>query len=51
MASGSIYELKSQLILAKDLQYISTDEFSRVAEQANCAHKLLHGLLKVHKKA
>lgn len=51
MASGSLYELKSQLILAKDLQYINSEDFQLIAEQANTAHKLLHGLLKAHKKA
>lgn len=50
MASGSIYEIKSQLLLAKDLNYLDDDSFKEIAAQANTAHKLLHGLLKAHKK-
>ncbi len=49
MASGSIYEVKSQLILTKDLAYITIEHFQAIANQANTAHKLLHGLLRAHK--
>ncbi len=49
MASGSLYEIKSQLILARDLKYVGKDEFISVADEANTAHKLLNGLLKAHK--
>jgi four helix bundle protein len=49
IANGSMYELKSQLILAKDLGYISENQFNKIAEQANNSHKLLHGLLRSHK--
>lgn len=49
MSDGSLYELKSQLLLAKDLGYISQNQFEKIAEIANCAHKLLHGLLRSHK--
>jgi len=50
MATGSLYEIKSQLLLAKDLGFISTKDFSVIAEQANLAHKLLNGLLRAHRK-
>lgn len=49
MASGSLYEVKSQLILARDLEYIDNEHFTTLAQQANTAHRLLNGLLKVHK--
>jgi four helix bundle protein len=50
MATGSLYEVKSQLLLAKDLGYIDSARFNQLAEQANTAHKLLNGLVKTHKK-
>jgi four helix bundle protein len=49
MASGSLYELKNQLILVKDLKYISETEFKEIAQQANIAHKILNGLIRAHK--
>jgi four helix bundle protein len=49
MASGSLYEIKSQLILAKDLGFINNEAFQKIAEEANAAHRLLNGLLKAHK--
>lgn len=49
IADGSLYELKSQLLLAKDLEYVSKQDFDTIAEQANTTHKLLHGLLRSHK--
>ena len=49
MATGSLYEAKSQLILAKDLGFMDSDEFTAIAETANKAHKLLNGLLRTHK--
>lgn len=48
MASGSLYELKSQLLLARDLGYISSDRFSSLFDIADIAHKLIHGLLRAH---
>ncbi len=49
MASGSLYEIKSQLILARDLGFIASKDFQVIADNANIAHKLLNGLLKAHK--
>jgi four helix bundle protein len=51
MASGSLYELKSQLMLAKDLGYINTTDFDKIVEQSNLTHKLLNGLLKTHRSS
>lgn len=50
MATGSLYEIKSQLLLAKDLHYINEKDFFLLAEQANMAHRLLNGLLRAHKR-
>ena len=46
MAKGSLPELQNQLILARDLQYISLDAFQQTATQTIVVHKLLNGLLK-----
>lgn len=50
MASGSLYEIKSQLLLAKDLGFLKSKDIDAIAEQANTAHKLLNGLLRAHRK-
>jgi four helix bundle protein len=50
IANGSLYEIKSQLLIARDRHYMDEATFLVVAEQANIAHKILHGLLKVHKE-
>lgn len=49
MASGSLYEVKSQLLLAKDLGYIDDIAFNDVSNTANQAHKTLNALLKAHR--
>lgn len=48
IADGSLYEVKSQLILARDLQYIDETRYENVVKQSDIAHKLLHGLLRKH---
>lgn len=50
MASGSLYEVKSQLLLARDLGYISKLAFIEVSERANLAHKTLNALLRAHRQ-
>lgn len=50
VTNGLIYELKSKLILAKDIGYLKENEFNQiVAERANNSPKLLHGLLRSYK--
>lgn len=51
MSGGSLYELKSQSLLAKDLSYISGKEFALLADQLNQTHKLINGLLRSHRKS
>lgn len=48
MADGSCYEVKNQLILARDLQYITEVEYKSLLIKADATHKLLHGLLRSH---
>ncbi len=49
IAQGSLTELKNQLLLAKDIEYLRAEVFHEIAEQANIAHKLLNGLIKKSK--
>lgn len=50
IAQGSLIELKNQLLLARDIEYLESKSFNEIAEQANCAHKLLQGLIKKSKE-
>lgn len=50
MASGSLYELKSQLLLARDLGYVNQADFGQLADTFNEAHKSLNALLKSHRR-
>ncbi|MCR4279264.1 MAG: four helix bundle protein [Candidatus Zambryskibacteria bacterium] len=45
-AQGSLTEVKNQLILSKDLHYISEPEFDRIMDTLITSHKLLQGLLR-----
>ena len=49
MAQGSNTELQNQLLVAKDINYISREKFSEIAEQSVKVHKLLNGLIKKSK--
>jgi len=43
---GSLTEVKNQLLIARDLHYISSEEFHLVANQTVRVNKLIHGLMK-----
>lgn len=45
LAQGSLIELKSQLLIAKDVGYLEKKSFDIVAKQANTTHQLLQGLI------
>lgn len=45
LAQGSLVELKNQLFIAKDVNYLSKDNFDKIMNQANKAHQLLQGLI------
>ncbi len=49
IASGSLYELKSQMLVAQGLHYLSETEYDSLLAIADRAHRLLNGLLRSHK--
>jgi four helix bundle protein len=49
MAQGSNTEVQNQLLVAKDINYITKESFNVIAEQSVKAHKLLNGLIKKSK--
>ncbi len=50
LAQGSLIELKSQLLVARDIKYLKEDDFKNLAEQVNKAHVLLQGLIRKSKE-
>ena len=49
MAQGSNTEIQNQLLIAKDINYISQEKFNEIIEQSIRVHKLLNGLIKKSK--
>ena len=49
MAQGSNTETQNQLLIAKDIKYLSIEDFNKIAEQSVKVHKLLNGLIKKSK--
>ena len=45
VAQGSLTELKNQILIAKDVEYLNKNDFDSLVEQANMTHKLLQGLI------
>ena len=50
MALGSSTELQNQLLISKDVGYISKEEFHQLADQSIEVNKLINGLIKGSKK-
>ncbi len=48
-AHGSLTELKNQILIAKDVKYLSKPDLNQLIEQANITHRLLQGLIKKSK--
>lgn len=46
MAIGSLYEVQNQLILSKDLSFISKETFDQLWEKSLITNRLLNGLIK-----
>lgn len=46
MALGSLTELQNQLFIARDLKYISGENFTSIYSHSIQVHKLVNGLLK-----
>lgn len=45
LSQGSLVELKNQLMISRDVAYVSPLDFQKIIEQANTTHKLLQGLI------
>ena len=43
---GSTTELQNQLLIAKDVNYITKEQFNSIAEQSIKVHKITNGLIK-----
>ncbi len=46
MSLGSLTELQNQLVVARDLGYITREAFKKLAEETIIVNKLINGLLK-----
>ena len=46
ISQGSVTELQSQLLVAKDVGYITKEKFQEIAEQSVKTHKIINGLIK-----
>jgi four helix bundle protein len=49
MALGSLTEVQNQLLIAKDLRYVTRNEFLNLADKTITVSKLLNGLIKKSK--
>jgi len=50
IAKGSLTELQNQLLIAKDVGYLSADVFKKLADQSKTTHNLLIGLIRATKE-
>lgn len=50
IAHGSLTELQNQLLAARDIDYLSKEEFNKIANQTVVVHKLITGLKKIGSK-
>jgi len=50
IARGSITELQNQLLIARDVKYLSEEKFKLLADQSVVVQKLLSGLIRYLKK-
>ena len=46
---GSLTEIQNQLLIARDVKYISKEDFHIIAHQTVVVHKILSGLIKTTK--
>jgi len=49
ISQGSVTELQDQLLIAKDVEYLSDENFNNTFEQSIKVHKILNGLIKKSK--
>jgi four helix bundle protein len=45
-ARGSLYEVETQLLIAKRLKWVATDDFERLQDEINDVGRLLNGLIR-----
>jgi four helix bundle protein len=50
IAHGSLTEVQNQLLISRDVGYLSQAEFDKLAEQTVVIHRLLNGLIKSTKQ-
>ena len=50
LAHGALTEVKNQLILSRDLKYITDSNFSEILEKLILSQRLLQGLIRASKK-
>ena len=51
IAEGSLGELKYQLLLSRDLHYVTDAQYSPVEVLADCVGKVLHGWIKAQRSS
>ena len=49
MALGSLTEIQNQLLVAKDIGYLTKQEFAKIAEQTITINKITNGLIEKSK--
>ncbi|OGZ06930.1 MAG: hypothetical protein A3C93_04570 [Candidatus Lloydbacteria bacterium RIFCSPHIGHO2_02_FULL_54_17] len=45
VSQGSLIELKDQLLIARDIKYLTPSEYADICARADKTHKLLQGLI------
>jgi len=51
MARGSLTELQNQLFVAKDVGYLTNENFTKAINQSTIVHKLLNALIRKNKES
>jgi four helix bundle protein len=46
IALGSLTELQNQLLISKDVKYLTVEKFYQISDKTVIAHKILNGLIK-----
>ncbi len=49
IALGSLTEVQNQILVSRDVGYISKEKFQKIAEQSVVVSKLINGLIKKSK--
>ena len=50
ISQGSVTELQSQIMIAKDVDYLNKNDFDKIASQTVTVNKLINGLIKKSKE-